>query len=44
MMELYQVGSEGPEWWVPYPDQAALATDTQVTDRCNATKPARSQS
>ena len=38
VMELYQVGSEGPQWWVPYPDQARALPTRSVLDRCNATK------
>jgi Alpha/beta hydrolase domain len=43
VLELYQAGSEGPQWWLPYPDpvrrdaQGNVAT-LGILDRCNATK------
>ena len=36
--ELYQAGSEGPQWWVPYPDQARGLPARSLLDRCVATK------
>jgi hypothetical protein len=38
VMELYQAGSEGPQWWVPYPDAVRGLPARSVLDRCNATK------
>ncbi|MDB5864786.1 MAG: hypothetical protein JWO70_2592, partial [Betaproteobacteria bacterium] len=38
VLELYQAGSEGPQWWVPYPDQARGLPTRSILDRCNATK------
>ena len=38
VLELYQAGSEGPQWWVPYPDHARGGPTRSILDRCNATK------
>jgi hypothetical protein len=38
VMELYQPGSEGPQWWAPYPDQARGLPTRSILDRCNATR------
>ncbi len=38
VMELYQAGSEGPQWWVPYPDPLRKLPARSVLDRCTATK------
>jgi hypothetical protein len=38
VLELYQAGSEGPQWWVPYPDRARGLPTRSILDRCNATK------
>jgi hypothetical protein len=38
VMELYQPGSEGPQWWVPYPDAVRGLPTRSILDRCNATK------
>jgi hypothetical protein len=38
VMELYQAGSEGPQWWVPYPDEKRGLAARSILDRCNATK------
>ena len=38
VMELYQAGSEGPQWWVPHPDRARNLPARSVQDRCMATK------
>lgn len=38
VMELYQAGSEGPQWWVPYPDRARNLPARSIQDRCMATK------
>ena len=38
VLELYQAGSEGPQWWVPYPDTARKLPTRSILDRCNASK------
>jgi hypothetical protein len=38
VMELYQAGSEGPQWWVPYPDRARDLPTVSIQDRCMASK------
>ena len=38
VLELYQAGSEGPQWWVPYADAARKLPARSVLDRCNASK------
>ena len=38
VMELYQAGSEGPQWWIPYPDEARKLPTRSILDRCNASK------
>ncbi|HKA41983.1 MAG TPA: alpha/beta hydrolase domain-containing protein [Burkholderiales bacterium] len=38
VMELYQPGSEGPQWWTPYPDQARVLPARSILDRCNASR------
>ena len=38
VMELYQAGSEGPQWWVQYPDPARGLPARSVLDRCTATR------
>ncbi|HZN23799.1 MAG TPA: alpha/beta hydrolase domain-containing protein [Burkholderiales bacterium] len=38
VMELYQAGSEGPQWWVPYPDAVRGLPARSILDRCNASK------
>jgi hypothetical protein len=38
VLELYQAGSEGPQWWVPYPDTARGLPARSIQDRCMATK------
>ena len=37
-MELYQPGSEGPQWWVRYPDEQRGLPARSILDRCNASK------
>lgn len=37
VLELYQAGSEGPQWWVPYPDRARNLPTRSIQDRCMAT-------
>jgi hypothetical protein len=38
VLELYQAGSEGPQWWQPYPDRARNLPTRSIQDRCLATK------
>ncbi len=38
VLELYQAGSEGPQWWGPYPDKARNLPTRSIQDRCTATK------
>jgi hypothetical protein len=38
VLELYQAGSEGPQWWAPYPDPVRNLPERSILDRCNATK------
>ncbi|MDB5808046.1 MAG: hypothetical protein JWN94_168 [Betaproteobacteria bacterium] len=38
VMELYQPGSEGPQWWVRYPDEARGLPLRSILDRCEASK------
>ena len=38
VLELYQAGSEGPQWWVPYPDSVRGLPTRSIQDRCMATK------
>lgn len=37
-LALYQAGSEGPQWWVPYPDAQRGLPTRSILDRCMATK------
>ena len=37
-LALYQAGSEGPQWWVPWPDETRGLPTRSILDRCNATK------
>ena len=39
VLELYQQGSEGPQWWTPWPDTARNLPSKGILDRCNATVP-----
>jgi hypothetical protein len=39
VLELYQQGSEGPQWWVPWPDTVRGLPTGSILDRCNATTP-----
>jgi Alpha/beta hydrolase domain len=39
VLELYQQGSEGPQWWVPWPDTVRNLPTGSILDRCNATLP-----
>jgi len=36
VLELYQPGSEGPQWWVPWPDTVRGLPARSILDRCNA--------
>jgi hypothetical protein len=36
VLELYQLGSEGPQWWVPWPDTVRNLPAGSILDRCNA--------
>ncbi len=35
-LALYQAGAEGPQWWVPYPDEQRGLPTRSILDRCNA--------
>ena len=37
VLELYQAGSEGPQWWLPHPDPVRGGPAAGILDRCNAT-------
>ena len=37
VLELYQMGSEGPQWWVDYPDAARNLPARSIFHRCNLT-------
>ena len=36
VLELYQAGSEGPQWWVPWPDTVRGLPARGILDRCAA--------
>jgi hypothetical protein len=38
VLELYQAGSEGPQWWLPHADPARGLPAAGILDRCTATK------
>jgi hypothetical protein len=38
VMELYQPGSEGPQWWVQYPDEVRGLPARSILDRCDASR------
>ena len=38
VLELYQAGSEGPQWWLPHPDPVRGLPAAGILDRCTATK------
>ncbi|MEP6703148.1 MAG: alpha/beta hydrolase domain-containing protein, partial [Betaproteobacteria bacterium] len=38
VLELYQPGSEGPQWWLPYPDTVRGLPSVGILDRCTASK------
>ena len=37
VLELYQAGSEGPQWWADYPDTVRGLPPRGILDRCRAT-------
>ena len=37
VLELYQAGSEGPQWWLPNPDPVRGGAAAGLLDRCTAT-------
>ena len=37
VLELYQMGSEGPQWWVDWPDHVRHLPTTGILARCRAT-------
>ena len=37
VLELYQAGSEGPQWWLPHPDPVRKLRSAGIMDRCAAT-------
>ncbi|HKE41929.1 MAG TPA: alpha/beta hydrolase domain-containing protein [Casimicrobiaceae bacterium] len=37
VLELYQMGSEGPQWWHSFPDRARNLHPGGLLDRCNIT-------
>ena len=38
VLELYQAGSEGPQWWSPYPDTTRGLPAASIQDRCEASR------
>jgi hypothetical protein len=36
VLELYQAGSEGPQWWLPHPDVLRGIPAAGILDRCSA--------
>ena len=38
VLELYQMGSEGPQWWHQFPDTVRGLHPAGILDRCEATK------
>lgn len=38
VLELYQAGSEGPQWWSRYPDAVRGLPPAGILDRCEATR------
>jgi len=37
VLELYQAGSEGPQWWLPHPDPVRGGPAVGLLDRCTST-------
>ena len=38
VLELYQAGSEGPQWWLPHPDKVRGLPAAGILDRCTTTR------
>jgi Alpha/beta hydrolase domain len=38
VLELYQAGSEGPQWWAKWPDTVRGLPEAGILDRCTASK------
>jgi hypothetical protein len=38
VLELYQLGSEGPQWWLDWPDSVRSLPAKSILDRCSATQ------
>ncbi len=38
VLELYQMGSEGPQWWARWEDEVRDLPDSGILDRCKRTK------
>ena len=38
VLELYQAGSEGPQWWLPAPDPVRGGPVAGILDRCTASR------
>ena len=38
VLELYQMGSEGPQWWHQFPDHVRRLHPAGILDRCEASK------
>ena len=38
VLELYQAGSEGPQWWLPHPDAVRGGLAAGILDRCMRSK------
>ena len=38
VLELYQAGSEGPQWWLPYTDSVRGTGSAGLLDRCTASR------
>ena len=38
VLELYQMGSEGPQWWHKFPDRARRLHPAGILDRCELTQ------
>ena len=38
VLELYQAGSEGPQWWLPHPDPLRRVPAAGLLDRCSETR------
>jgi hypothetical protein len=36
VLELYEAGSEGPQWWIPYEDRVRNLPKRGILDRCTA--------